>query len=155
MSSFDFSSQPNAGLPRRVAAIVYDLFLILAISLLYGLLVWLIRSSVEGTMKEHEIPGHFSSALIMVGWWLALASYFNHCWKKRGQTLAMKAWRLRLQQPDGTLATSKQRWCRSIIAPLSLISVAGLLWLLWDKSNGCLHDRLTGTRIVLLPKGIN
>ena len=155
MSSIDFSSLFSAKLPRRLAAIVYDLFLMIAISIAYSLIVWIIRSVIEDSKESHGVPGTFLQVLIMTGWWLVLAGYFNYCWKKRGQTLAMKAWRLRLQQPDGSLITARQRWYRALIAPLSLMSVVGLLWLLWDKNGDCLHDRLTGTRMVLLPKGIN
>lgn len=155
MTSNLFTALPSAGIPRRIAAIAYDLLLLVAITLAYGLLVWLVRSTAAGSFEGHYTTSSLTSAVIMAGWWLVLATYFNYCWKKRGQTLAMKAWRLRLQQPDGTLPTAGQRWLRALLAPLSLLSVIGLLWQLWDKNRNCLHDHITGTRVVLLPKGVN
>ena len=155
MTSDIFASLPSAGMRRRIAAIIYDLLLLVAITLAYSLIVWPIRSLFIGSFEGHGTPSAVASTVIMIGWWLALASYFNYCWKKRGQTLAMKAWRLRLQQPDGALLTAKQRWYRALIAPLSLLSALGLLWCLWDKSGDCLHDKITGTRVALLPKGVN
>lgn len=153
-----FASLPAAGIPRRLFAALYDLLLLAAISLAYAALVLLIRLGLEGPPPQGGMmptPNTFVGVLIMLGWWLALAGYFNWCWLRRGQTLAMKTWRLRLQQPDGTLPTARQRWLRAIIAPLSLASVIGLLWRLIDANGDCLHDRLTATRVVLLPKKIN
>ena len=155
MTPEQFSALPSAGLFRRIAALVYDSLLLFAISLAYGVLVWLIRSLIEGSLEGHGVTSTPASILFMVGWWLSLAYYYIYCWKKRGQTLAMKAWRLRLQQPDGSLTTNKQHWLRALIAPLSLAIIVGLLWRFWDKNGDCLHDKLTGTRVVLLPKGVN
>lgn len=154
----DFGALPSAGLVRRLSAIIYDLLLLAALTIGYALLVFLLRTLPEGMPAQGETfatPPLALQILILGGWWLAMASYFIWCWKKRGQTLAMKTWRLRAQQPNGELLTERQRWLRVVIAPLSLLSGVGLLWCLFDKQHGCLHDRLTGTRVVLLPKKVN
>lgn len=157
-NQLDFSALPAAGLGRRIASMVYDLLLLTAISLGYALVVFILRMVIEGAPEQGQMmatPPPSIQFLIMVGWWFTLASYFNWCWKKRGQTLAMKTWRLRLQQPDGSLATAKQRWNRCLITPVSIVSVVGLLWCLFDKEGHSLHDRINGTRVVLLPKKVN
>jgi len=152
----DFSTLEPASIFRRLAALFYDSFLMAAISLVYALILkaftWLnILTQGEGT----DLYTPITDAIIMIGWWAALAYYYCYCWGKRGQTLAMKAWRIRLQQPDGSLATPKQSWLRAILAPLSLLSVIGYLWCLFDAKKDCLHDKITKTRVVTLPKNIN
>ncbi len=158
MNQPDFATLPAAGIVRRLFAIIYDLLLLAAISLGYAALVLVIRLLVEGAPATGEMmpaPSAPVGTLIMLGWWFVLASYFNWCWLRRGQTLAMKTWRLRLQKPDGSLPSARQRWLRVLIAPFSLFLLVGLLWRFIDAHGDCLHDRLTGTRVVLLPKKIN
>ena len=127
----------------------------LAIVFVCGVVAVIIQYILSNPLSEGEPMPPLPWIPVTIALWLAIVAYFNSCWKKRGQTLAMKTWRLRLQQPDGTLATTRQRWLRCLIAPVSLASLVGLLWHLWDKDGDCLHDKLTGTRVVLLPKGIN
>lgn len=155
MTPEQFNTLPSAGLFRRIAALVYDSLLILGIVLICGFIAVTAQYLAYSPLPEGEQMPPLPWLPVVVGLWLANAYYFIYCWKKRGQTLAMKAWRLRLQQPNGSLTTNGQRWLRALIAPLSLISVIGLLWRLWDKNGDCLHDKLSGTRVVLLPKGVN
>ena len=75
---------------------------------------------------------------------LVLAAYFLWCWLRGGQTLAMKAWRVRLVEV--TPAKAILRFLYSLILVPTGIS---LLWALFDKDRQFLHDRLSGTRLVL------
>jgi len=90
--------------------------------------------------------------LSLLGWWACLVGYYYICWRKQGQTLGMKAWRLRLQQADGYLASPQQCILRSLLAPLSLAFLGiGYLWCLLPNKV-CLHDLLTETQVVVLDK---
>ena len=65
--------------------------------------------------------------------------------------MGMKAWRLRLQQHDGTLASPKQCIVRGISAPLSMLCLGlGYLWILLPNSKGCFHDLITDTEVVVV-----
>jgi uncharacterized RDD family membrane protein YckC len=65
----------------------------------------------------------------------------------------MKAWRIRLQQADGSLATAQQCLSRSLLATLSLAFFGiGYFWCLVPPAKECLHDRYTGTQVVTLSK---
>ena len=72
---------------------------------------------------------------------VVLAAYFLWCWLRGGQTLAMKAWKIRLVQ-----VTPARALLRFVLAlalwPLSV------LWALFDRDRQFLHDRLAGTRLV-------
>lgn len=144
---------PTANLLRRLAALIYDAFLLFAISLAYAFLLLIIKIIFNGTHNPEEIqPGPILQWLSFIGWLLALGSYYFICWRKQGQTLGMKSWRLKLQQADGSLATPEQCIKRSILATVSLGALGiGYLWCLLPPTKACLHDIYSGTQVVLLP----
>lgn len=144
---------PTANLLRRLAALIYDAFLLFAISLAYAFLLLIIKIIFNGTQNPEEIqPGPILQWLSFIGWLLALGSYYFICWRKQGQTLGMKSWRLKLQQADGSLATPEQCIKRSILATVSLGALGiGYLWCLLPPTKACLHDIYSGTEVVLLP----
>jgi uncharacterized RDD family membrane protein YckC len=102
------------------------------------------------------------------------AAYFLWCWLRGGQTLAMKAWGIRLVVPGKDripAITALKRlafaalfigsFCAAMIgafvhrnpwlAFLTLaVSGSGLGWALFDRDRQFLHDRLAGTRLVLV-----
>lgn len=100
---------------------------------------------------ENIQPGPVLQWISLFGWLGCLIGYYYFCWRKQGQTLGMKAWRLRLQQHSGILATPQQCLVRSLLAPLSMACLGiGYLWLLLPAANGCLHDKLSHTDVVLV-----
>mgnify|MGYP002400721028 FL=1 len=83
---------------------------------------------------------------------VVLGMYFLWYWRRGGQTLAMQTWKLRIVNSDGKPVSLRQGWIRYALAwPSVLLFGAGLIWALIDKDRQFLHDRLAGTRIVLLP----
>ena len=146
-----------AGLTRRLAAMIYDSFLLFSIWIAVGaFIISPIRFSIYGIPEGNDNWSGFPfiiqillTSLIL----LTLAGYYFICWRKQGQSLGMKAWRLKLQKTNGELADPKQCIQRSIIAPFSLgFFGLGYLWCLISSSRGCLHDQVTQTEVILLPK---
>lgn len=89
------------------------------------------------------------------GWaiWVNVAAvaglYFVYQWRRSGQTLAMKTWRLQIvSQDDGQPPSTRRALLRYLLAWPSVVSGLGLLWALFDRDRQFLHDRLAGTRIV-------
>ncbi len=72
------------------------------------------------------------------------AAYFLRCWLRGGQTLAMKAWRIRLIQ-----VTPRNALLRFLYALVFVPTGISLLWAFFDRDKQFLHDRLAGTRLVL------
>ena len=68
------------------------------------------------------------------------AAYFLWCWLRGGQTLAMKAWGIRLVD-----VTPRKALLRFLLLMLLPVSSA---WALFDRDRQFLHDRLAGTRLV-------
>jgi uncharacterized RDD family membrane protein YckC len=72
---------------------------------------------------------------------MVFAAYFLWCWLRGGQTLAMKAWHIRVVD-----ITPAKALLRLVLAALLFpVSVA---WALFDRDRQFLHDRLAGTRLV-------
>ena len=145
---------PTAKLMRRLAAMIYDIFLLFALTLAYATLLLVIKIIFNGADHLEDVqPGPVLQWLSFVGWIATLGSYYYICWRKQGQTLGMKAWRLRLQQPDGALASPKQCIKRCLSATLSMAAAGiGYLWVLLPSTKGCLHDQYSGTEVVVLAK---
>ena len=72
------------------------------------------------------------------------AAYFLWCWLRGGQTLAMKAWRIRLVD-----VTPRKALLRLVLASLLVPTGISLIWTFFDSEKQFLHDRLAGTRLVL------
>ena len=69
------------------------------------------------------------------------AAYFLWCWLRGGQTLAMKAWHIRLVD-----VTPRRALLRLALA--ALLFPVSILWAFLDRDRQFLHDRLAGTRLV-------
>jgi len=102
------------------------------------------------------------------------AAYFLWCWLRGGQTLAMKAWKIRLVAPGRSRIPARTALVRFLLAAifvgafcaalaaafihrnpwLAFVTLAfsgiGLGWALFDRDGQFLHDRLAGTRLVLV-----
>ena len=65
----------------------------------------------------------------------------------------MLTWRLRVQQRNGAPLTVWQAVLRYMTAIPSLaLGGIGFFWMLVDREKLTLYDRLSGTRLVVLPK---
>lgn len=138
-------ARPLPGLLRRLAAIAYDMLLLTAVLMLAALPVVLINNG----------PPRTAWALILFRAYLlgvALA-FFTWFWMHGGQTLGMRAWRLRVVGADRQPLTWRQASGRFFAAALSWACLGvGFLSILFDEQRLAWHDRLSGTRLILLAK---
>lgn len=135
---------PRAGLLRRLAAILYDALLAAAVLFLA---VALVLPLTDGEAVQAGNP-LFTSYLFLV-----LFLFFAWFWIHGGQTLGMRAWRLRVQTRDGRPISWGQAMLRYLMAWVSLLAGGlGYLWLLVDRDNETWHDRFSDTVMVVLPK---
>lgn len=142
-------SASAAPLWRRLAALGYDLMPLLALWMLTaGLVLLAFRGEVD---VAHQPPlYHFSlqTALLAV-----TAGYFVLSWTRGGQTIGMRAWRIRLVDADGRPPDARRALLRLAVAlPAIALVGAGLLWCLIDRDRRAWHDLAAGTRIVGVPK---
>lgn len=148
---------PRAGFRRRFGSWVYDVLIALAVYMVAGAIAFLLFNilikfgviSMQGF--DHAIDLQNSSFVysgLIYAWNIAWVSFFFvYFWAKSGQTLGMKAWRLRLQNQDGT-RISKMTGVKRLIPTLLGL---GNLTVIFDRKNKLsLQDRLTHTEVVVL-----
>lgn len=150
----DVGILPAAGLWRRLAALLYDGFLVAAIWFLLGYIVQFIFGTesnqlVDGAVQTDPLQGAILFSL-MVASALLFYAWF---WIQSGQTLGMVAWRIRTESANGGLIKLPQAVLRWLLAwPAFFILGLGYFWIYFDKQGDAAHDRLSGTRVILLPK---
>lgn len=158
---------PPAGFVRRLLAIVYDLILLLAV--LYVAMGALLLITA-GAANQPGSPW-LSAYLLLVSF-----IFYGWFWINGGQTLGLRSWRLRVEEGDGRPLTwgvamlrfslpfifclpfaTLWRWIFPESSIFSLVVITclplgvGFLWMLIDRERRTLYDRLSGTRVVLLP----
>ena len=131
-----------ASLVRRIAAIFYDLLLLTGVLFtISALAVWINR----GKAVDHPL---YYLALLITAFF-----FYGWFWTHGGQTLGLRTWRLQVIDDRGNTLTWYQSLGRFAAAWIAFLPAAvGLLWMLFDKESLALHDRLSKTRVVKLPK---
>ncbi len=134
-------AQPQlAGIWRRLAALAYDAMLVFAVVFIAAYLF----IALAGTTPQGSLRWIFYFYLMCVS-----GAYFVFCWVRGGQTLAQKAWGLRVTAVDGSLLQWHRATLRYLFAMVSIGSCIGLLWAVFDPQRQFLHDRLAGSRVVI------
>ncbi|WP_286233702.1 RDD family protein [Thalassotalea sediminis] len=157
MSSVDFTQFPRAGFMRRLGAWIYDALLAAAVYMVAGAIgfglfavfakVGLVDMGDHQHLIDVQQSSFFYSAIIYAWNIFWVVYFFLFFWSRSGQTLGMKAWRLRLQHFDGSLI-SKKTGLKRILPALGGL---GSLWVLFQwKQKLSLQDRLTETEVVVL-----
>lgn len=142
----DITEARTPALWRQLAAILYDALLVFAVLVVGAALV-----VIPLGMLGHELaPGNPWFRLYLLALIVAFYSYF---WMRGGQTLGMRAWRIRLVRADGGAIGLRDALLRLLAATLSWGACGlGFLWVLVDPGGLSWHDRLSSTRLVLLQK---
>jgi len=163
---------PAASIRRRLCSQFYELLLIAALLLtvsavMTGFQAWLGHSLLLDLLTQLALLA-------------ALFGYLGSSWVKKGQTVAMKAWRIQLVRlDDGGLVDWRQAGFRFVVGLLLFVGMPAISYLAWsrnlghgreallislawcalpylaagyDKDRLFLHDRLARTRQIELPK---
>jgi uncharacterized RDD family membrane protein YckC len=143
---------PNAPLWRRIAALVYDAFLLFGLLMLFGYTAVGFESLLLGAGHVEKSPTAGGNPLVFMGMLVVICSFYCVFWLRNRQTLGMQAWRLQIETTDGsplTLQHCIKRWLAGILS----IACGGLgfLWCLLP-THTTWHDTLSGTRIVVHEK---
>ena len=150
-------SFPPCGLIRRLASAGYDLLLLLAVLMVTTFAYLGVYIGIDGEAAAHqqaEAGGFIGDHILSVIITLVTIGFYLLFWTKKGQTLGMQAWRIRLQQPDGFSITRKQALIRLAVCQFSwLCAGLGFFWQLVDKQSRTWHDIASNTQLVVLPKG--
>jgi uncharacterized RDD family membrane protein YckC len=122
------------GLPRRLASMVYEAVLLFAVAFFAA---WLFFFASGGRDATAGWPRY--ALQLFIG--AVFAAYFLWSWLRGGQTLAMKAWHIRVVG-----ITPRRALLRFLLAAVLL--PVSIVWALFDRERQFLHDRLAGTRLI-------
>lgn len=148
----DYTQYPSANLWRRVMSIVYDQLILWAIWIATGFVHALIFG-IEAAENAGQLPKTLFPMLL-----LTTFGFYYWFWTHGGQTLGMRAWRLKVidGRMDGTPPHFIKCVLRFIGAFFSLSAFGlGYIWVLFDPNKDTWHDRISGTRTLVIPKEEN
>ena len=155
-----------AGLLRRLAALLYDALLVIAMLFIAALPLPLVEEPVR-TLWWARI---LEQLYLLTAWFL----FFGWFWTHGGQTVGMKAWRMKLLRENGDKPSWRDALIRfvassgcfclllvlfglGVLPGKSALILAGMvfglafLWILIDRKGCAWHDRLSRTRLVVVP----
>lgn len=138
-----------ASLWLRIAAAIYDVFPLLALWMLTaGLALLAVHGNVDLTHPPLAWRVGLRAALLLV-----TAGYFVISWARGGQTIGMRAWRLRIVDRDGLPLRWPRVLLRFVVACASLLALGvGFLWCLYDSRKRGWHDLAARSLLVRLQK---
>ena len=127
------------GLLRRFGSLLYDSLTFIALWMLGAAIFTSIYGSVTGDGPRHLLQAFCATVI---------ASYFLWCWTHGGQTLGMKAWRLKVVYANGAPLTLLGASLRLVLAIAGMLAGGvSLWWAFVDQDRRFLHDRLAKTSI--------
>jgi uncharacterized RDD family membrane protein YckC len=145
---------PIAPLWRRLAAIIYDSFLVFAIWIVVGFGVMSVfgineAQTTNGVLVELAPLHQYTLLAAML---LSALLFFGFFWTHSGQTLGMQAWRIKVQNTDGSAISWRQSVLRFCTAPFALLAAGlGYLMMLVDKEQRTLPDLVSSSQVVRVP----
>lgn len=154
---------PTPGIARRLACFVYEGVLLFGVVMIAG---WLYSTLSQ---QRHALQGKTGLQAFL---FVVLAIYFTGFWSHGGQTVAMKAWHIRLVRTDGGAVSERRAFVRYLLCWLwflpallavylsglkgtdvtfgtmatGVIGYAALAWLRRDRQFW--HDAVCDTRLI-------
>jgi uncharacterized RDD family membrane protein YckC len=164
MSAAAPAAPPTPSIARRLACMLYEGFVLAAIAFAAGNLFLLASVGQQAS--------GWTRVALQLYLLAVFAAYFLWCWLRGGQTLPMRAWRIRLVAPGHARVPARIALLRFAYATLFIgsflacvaaafvhrnallafaslaLSGVGIGWALVDRDGQFLHDRLAGTRLI-------
>ncbi|UCE89762.1 MAG: RDD family protein [Pseudomonadota bacterium] len=168
-------TQESAAIWRRLAAIVYDSLVLIAVILL---------ATALASPFINEDTTTSVNPLLSIYLCCVAFGFFGWFWTHGGQTLGMRAWRLRLVSANSENVGWRQSLVRFVSGvpawallsigviswatpvrpaadatvvwlfdlPPGWLTLGATLWVIWDNSRYSWRERASATRVILLPK---
>ncbi|MGZ8136505.1 MAG: RDD family protein [Methylococcaceae bacterium] len=129
----------QSGFLRLLAAIFYDLILLIAVFFVATFLVLPLNSGEAFTNRQFYYPIY----LLLVSF-----LFYGWFWTHGGQTLGLRAWKIKILTINYEPISWTQALSRFAAAILSWAFFGlGFLWILIDKKGHSWHDKLSGTAV--------
>jgi uncharacterized RDD family membrane protein YckC len=156
-----------AGLVRRFGAMIYDVLLIVALSMVFTASLLPFSKGEAITPETFGAMAYLYRVALVAIW----AAFYGVFWTRQGQTLGMMAWRIKLERQGGGWVSWRIALTRLVAAaalpvviamlglalpalarPIMIVALA--VWLASygatyvDRERRALHDRWSHTRVI-------
>ena len=151
-----YQTCPRANLFKRLGAYIYDLFALAAVlmfAVIFALLVvFLFNKAGLIALSSYQDPASYLSQSGLFSAYLAIViiGFYTYFWTKGGQTIGMKAWRLRVQNSDGSNISVTQALIRVATSAFGLGNLMVLL-----KSRNAFQDLWAECEVIVLTKELS
>jgi uncharacterized RDD family membrane protein YckC len=137
----------------RLLALIYDVWPVLALWMLISAAFTVGYYLAGHGARQNIAPLSPLQILLWLLCWSVTGLYAVLSWRRGGQTLGMRPWRLKVVAADGGPAGWRALWVRFAVATLSTLAGGMGFWWAWvDRQRLTLHDRVSGTRMIRMPK---
>ena len=153
---------PRAGFFRRLAAMIYDILVAVAVGMCAAMVIIVVMVILlENGVLDKQGYEHISELIqlsfyykliiqVWVGAWVL--GFFLWFWRNGGQTIGMRAWRLRLFSTND----KPMGYGRALLRAICSLGGLGTLLVLLDvKHKQSLQDRIAATEMLVLSKHAN
>lgn len=135
-----------ASFMKRLGAMFYDFMLALSFVIVVGffsMVVVMSIFSIDNVEAGSPVAKFFFPYLLLL-----FFVFYGWFWTHGGQTLGMRAWKLKLVGENNIRITWGQAFFRFCYAIISWIPLgAGYLWVIVDKKKQAWHDKVSHTYI--------
>ena len=128
------------GIFSRLMSFTYDIFLVAALWFLFGFVVLGLYKLIIADNDYFPPP---IGAMILL---LSTAGYYVYFWSNGRNTLGMSTWSHEIVDDQGGKLSKKSALQRFLL--YALLSALGMLWIIFDKENKCLPDKILGLKVV-------
>jgi uncharacterized RDD family membrane protein YckC len=123
---------------RRIASIIYDALLVLAILIVMSIPFFSFNVEENNLLK----------ITMQVYFYFIIQYFFVWFWVNNGGTLGMKTWKIKISCDNGERISYKKAIIRFNIAIISILFFGlGFLISLFRKDKKCLHDIISKTSL--------
>ncbi|MFY7863616.1 RDD family protein [Roseateles sp.] len=121
------------GLARRMASFIYEGVLLFGIVFIAGYLFSALTQQRHALQGQHALQGFL---------FIVLAIYFCWFWTHGGQTVAMKAWHIRVVDVHGRALTQGRALARYVLSWLWFLPALLIAWVMDVRGGGAIFGCL-------------
>ncbi|MEI6897257.1 MAG: RDD family protein [Psychromonas sp.] len=151
-----YQTCPRANLFKRLGAYLYDLFAVAAL-LMFAVIVAILVAIISNNLglidlsAYRDIADYLSQSSLFAAYLgLVIIAFYAYFWAKGGQTIGMKAWRLRVQNSDGSNISFTQALIRVATSAFGLGNLLALF-----KNRNAFQDLWAECEVVVLTKELS
>lgn len=142
---------------KRLLAIFYDFLILFFLTFVINLIIQQfvvqleliefeqVQITADGESVSVIPPDSFLSLFLKNTWLIISFLYFTLYWTRRGKTLGMKVWKIKVVDSQGKSIS----WKQAVIRYTSAVFGLGLFAIPFNKNRAALQDTLSKTQLIV------